>query len=268
MTSDKPIPFDVAVIGMGVQKVAHMTLEAVEFLRRCKRGFVVSPDQKAVDDFRDSLSSYLKPGDSLPPLESLSRAYRRDRKRYDNYREATGIVLAATESERPVAYLTPGNPVTFDRVAHEILAATRERNLRAVVIAGVSSVDTVLVDLQQDPAPGLPIFEASLFVGAKVQPDMRFAYLLMQIGVFGTNYPVIGREPRVNVLAPLKDYLLQFYPSDHLVVLVRSASHLNRPASIHPVQVGSLDHVPASARTGGLPVHPGSEHAEARCGVP
>jgi hypothetical protein len=227
-----------------------MTLEGIDVLRRCRRGFVVSPDQKAVDDFRAALGSCLKPGDSLPPLATLGQAYRRDRKRSENYAEATGLVLEAAEAERPIAYLTLGNPVVFDTVAQEILAGARARGWRALVIPGISSVDTVLADLGQEPAPGLQLYEASCFVGAAVKPDTRFACLLMQIGVFGTNYAVIGREPRADALAALKDYLLQFYPCEHVVVLVRSAPNLDRPASIHYVTVGSLDHVAPDSQRG------------------
>jgi uncharacterized protein YabN with tetrapyrrole methylase and pyrophosphatase domain len=203
-----------------------------------------------VDDFRDSLAMYVKPGDSFPPLVSLSPAYRPDRKRCENYTDATGIVLQATEAERPLAYLTPGNPVTFDTVAQRILAAARTRSLRTLVVAGISSLDTVMADLEQEPAPGLHVFEASCFVGARVRPDTRFACLLMQIGVFGTNYAVIGREPRWDALAPLRDYLLQFYPRDHLVALVRSAAYNDQPASTYRVTLGALDHVPAHAQRG------------------
>src|ERR1700722_20230522 len=210
--------FDVALIGTGVRNVAHITLEAIETLKKCKRGFVVSPDQQVVDDFRTSVSSCLRDGESLPPLESLSRAYRKDRERIMNYGEAAGIVLHALEAERPIAYLTPGNPVTFDRVAQEILQGARKRGLSAFVVPGVSSVDTVLVDLQQELAPGMQIYEASSFVGMKVRPDPRLSCLLLQTSVFATNFPVIGRKPRPDTLASLKEYLLQFYPPEHLMV--------------------------------------------------
>lgn len=250
MGSDKAIDFAIALIGMGVQHVTHMTLEAITVLQRCKCGFVAGADQKAVDGFRDTLASYLKPGDLLPALVSLSPAYRHDRRRRENYVEAASIVLEATGSQQPVAYLTPGNPITYDAVAHEILVGARTRSLPVVVIAGISSVDTVLVDLQQEPAPGLQVFEASCFVGAAVKPDARFACLLMQVGVFGTNYAVLGREPRVNALAPLRDYLLQFYPPNHSAVLVRSATYSYRPANVHRFTVGSLGQVPADALQG------------------
>jgi uncharacterized protein YabN with tetrapyrrole methylase and pyrophosphatase domain len=248
--SDNTIDFAIALIGMGVQDVTHMTLEAVAVLQRCKRGFVAGADQKAVDHFSGALASYLKPSDFLPDLVSLSRAYRHDRKRRENYREAANIVLEATGAERPIAYLTPGNPIAYDAVAHEILMGARTRSIPVVVIAGISSVDTVLVDLQREPAPGLQVFEASCFVGAAVKPDTRFACLLMQVGVFGTNYAVLGREPQMNALALLMDYLLQFYPRDHSAVLVRSATDSCRPANVHRFTIGSLGQVPADALQG------------------
>jgi uncharacterized protein YabN with tetrapyrrole methylase and pyrophosphatase domain len=248
--SDNNVDFAIALIGMGVQDVTHMTLEAIAVLKRCKCGFVAGADQKAVDQFRDALASFLGASDILPALTSLSPAYRHDCRRRENYGEAASIVLEAAGSTQSVAYLTQGNPIMYDAVAHQILTGARTKSLPVVVIAGISSVDTVLVDLQQEPAPGLQVFEASCFVGAAVKPDTRFACLLMQVGVFGTNYAVLGREPNVNALASLKDYLLQFYPCDHSAVLVRSAVCSQRPANVHRFTVGSLGQVPADAQQG------------------
>lgn len=261
VTTGKNANFDVAILGMGVRSVAHMTLEAIDTLKRCARGFVVSPDQQTVDDFRASVTSYLRDGESLPPLESLSQAYKKNRQRHENYREAGRIVLDALETERPIAYLTPGNPVTFDRVAEEILQGARERRLRAVVIPGISSVDTVLVDLQQELAPGMQIYEASWFVGMKVRPDTRLSCLLVQTSLFVTSYPIIDRKPQPDALALLKEYLFQFYPPDHLMVLVRSGAGWSDPASVYPVALKSLDNIPAEFQLGASMYIPPVEQA-------
>jgi precorrin-2 methylase len=250
MTTESTASFDVALIGMGVRSVAHMTLQAIEILKQCKRGFVVALDQQAVEHFRESILEHLKPGDSLPPLESLSRAYKRERFRSENYAEAGKIVLEAMQLERPIAYLTPGNPVTFDSVCQEILQGVRHREGRALVVPGISSVDTILVDIQQEMAPGVQIFEASWAVGARARLDTRFACLLLQTGVFCTNLPMIGQEPQTSALIALKDYLLQFYPIDHLVVLVRSGSRWNDLPNIHPLALDDLGNVPINAQLG------------------
>ena len=247
---DSPRDFAIAVIGMGIQRVAHMTLEAILVLQRCRQGFVAGLDQKSVEEFRRALVSHLGSDELLPPLVSLSPAYRPDRKRRENYVEAADAVLDGAATQAPVAYLTPGNPIVYDRVAKEILDGARARGLSVAVVPGISSIDTVLVDLRQEPGPGLQIYEASCFVGSGVKPDTRYGCLLMQVGVFGTNYAVLGREPHVQALAPLKKYLLQFYPAAHLTVLVRSAAREDRGASIHHVSVESLDHVPANLQQG------------------
>lgn len=250
MTPTENVHYDIAIIGMGIREVAHLTLEAIHVLKCCKRGYMVSPDQETVNKFRDSASTYLKLGESLPPLESLARVYQKDRLRTSNYDEASAIVLHAAENERPVAYLTPGNPVSFDSVAQAILTGAKKRNLRSTIIPGISSVDTVLVDLQQELAPGLQIYEASWFVGAEVRPDTRFFTLLIQTSVFGTNYPIIGREPRSNALSGLKEYLLQFCPQEHPIILVRSGSVWNEPPSIHTAPLCKLDSIPGAVQHG------------------
>lgn len=250
MNNKSPAQFDIAIMGMGVRDVAHITIEFINILKQCKLGFVVSQNQESVDKFRTSLSSFVSEGNLLPPLFSLTKAYDKERYRYKNYCEAASIVLDSANSDRPVAYLTPGNPVTFDRVAQEIINGSNELKLKLKVIPGISFLDTILVDIQQELAPGMQIYEASWFVGMEVSPDTRLSCMLVQTSIFGTSYAVIDRKPQKSTLIELKEYLLKFYPKDHLVALVRSGIDEDSPANVCPVKIGDLDNVSSSDQIG------------------
>ena len=236
--------YDVAIMGMGVRNIAHTTFEFVRVLKECELGFVVSLDQKSVDAFSSSLSSLSVEGKSLPPLVSLVETYKADRIRHENYQEAAKVVLDATADNRPVAYITPGNPVTFDRVAQELISGCVQRGLRFKVIPAISFIDTILVDLQQELAPGMQTYEASWFVGMNIRPDTRLSCLLVQTSTFATSYPILdGRHPKKSALMSLKEYLLKFYPDEHLVALVRSGISWDDSANICPVKIGDLDNI-------------------------
>lgn len=250
MSGDKVAGFDIVLIGRGVRDVAHMTLESLEALKKCKRGFVVSPAQEAVDAFREALLQKVKESESLPPLVSLSAAYQKDRLRLTNYSDAAQAVLDAAKSDPPVAYLTPGNPVIYDTVTHVILKGARASGLRTKVLPSVSFIDTMLVDLEEEPAPGLQIYEASWVVGAQVRPDTRFACMLVQISLFCTNFPVVDRMPETAAMRRLRDHLLKFYPSDHVIVIVRSGSGWSGLPTIQPLALGALDNVRGEIQLG------------------
>ena len=179
--------FDVAIIGMGVRSIAHFILEALDTLEEC-RGVRRVHRPAGRGRFRHFGFFVSARRRIAPAAESLSRAYRKDRKHIKNYGEAAGIVLDALEAERPIAYLTPGNPVTFDRVAQEILQGEADAGLSAFVVPGVSSVDTVLVDLQQE-LHGDADLQGVLVRGHEgCRPDTRLSCLLLQTSLFATNF--------------------------------------------------------------------------------
>jgi uncharacterized protein YabN with tetrapyrrole methylase and pyrophosphatase domain len=250
MTSESGPRFDIAIIGRGVRDVAHLTLESLEVLNSCKLGFVSVPTQEEVDVFRDSILKQFKTIESLPPLLTLSVAYRKDRSRTDNYADAGEVVLNAAKVQNPVAYLTPGNPVVWDAVTQRILEGSRLRGLRTKIVPGISFIDTMLADLEQEMAPGFQVYDASWVVGAEMQPDARTACVLVQIGLFCKNYPGIDTMPRATGLEVLRDYLLKFYPRDHLIVLVRSRTGGPTEPFVRPLALGELATVPGDCQLG------------------
>jgi precorrin-2 methylase len=82
MMTDDELGFDVAIIGIGVKDAAHMTIEAISILKSCRVGFMVAPDQRTADSFRQRLGNYTNT--EIPRILSLSESYCRDRLRCDN----------------------------------------------------------------------------------------------------------------------------------------------------------------------------------------
>jgi len=241
--------FDIAIIGIGVKDVAHLTLEALDALSRCTIAFMISSDQHAVDLYRERIQSHYSIA-RLPDMVSLASSYDPNRMRSFNYADAADVIFKGLTRLAPVAYLTPGNPVVFDSVTQLIIKRSKSEGRRVLTHPGVSSIDTVLVDLQQELAPGLQVYEASWLVGAEIIPDPRVAVLLIQINVFCTCYTNIGRQPRSSALKGLKEYLLRIYTSDHTVYLVRSAYSTHESPSVHEWSLRNLDCIPSEFHDG------------------
>lgn len=230
VNDERPEP-DIYVVGAGVRVPGHLTLEALDILGRCREIYTILPQP---------LHKWL-PAELVPRLRSLWPLYESGQPRRDIYDREVATVLDAAARERPVAYLALGNPVVFDSVSQGVIKEGTERGLDVCVIPGISSIDTILVDLNYEVAAGLQIFDASSLVGLHIEPRVDAACLLLQLGAFGTDYTTVGYEMQPGALTPLRDHLLRFYPAEHEVIFVTSAMQWEAKAQVDPLPLRELD---------------------------
>lgn len=204
---------DIYIVGTGVRVPDHMTIEAIEALTRCREIYtILHPSMEA-----------LLPREIAPKIKSLWPLYTPGSYRRDVYDAEIATVLDAASQQKTVAYLAPGNPVIFDSVTHGIIAGAPARGLTVQVIPGISSIDSILVDLHLDLAPGIQIFDASFLLANNVELRPDVACILFQPTAFGTSYVTVGYQPLSTAFAPLREYLMRFYPPDHEIMYVTSA---------------------------------------------
>jgi uncharacterized protein YabN with tetrapyrrole methylase and pyrophosphatase domain len=226
----------VYVIGAGVDPVRHLTIEAMRFLGACKEIWTNVP----IDVFRRL------PGNLEPAVRSLKPFYKDNQPRRQNYADVTRHILARAGELGAVAYLTQGHPIIFDSVATNLYRDGAAQGRTVTFVDGVSSIDTVLMDVRFDPGGGLQIFEATSFVYDKLKFDTRGALLLFQPSVFGMPTPRLTANAPHPDLRLLRDTLLEHYPANHIATFVRSATSFNPPFMI-AVEIGALDTVAPSA---------------------
>ena len=226
----------VYVIGAGVDPVRHLTIEAIEALGACKEIWTNVP----IDVFRRL------PEGLAQAVRSLKPFYKDNQPRRQNYADVTRHILARAGELGVVGYLTQGHPIIFDSVAANLYRDGTAQRIKVDIVGGVSSIDTVLLDVRFDPGGGLQIFEATSFVYDKLKFDTRGALLLFQPSVFGMPTPrLTASAPHPN-LRDLRDALLLHYPAGHVATFVRSATSFNPPFMIN-VEIGALDTVAPSA---------------------
>ena len=229
--NDKHLEPDIYVVGAGVRVPGHLTLEALDILGRCREIYTILPQP---------LHKWL-PGELVPQLRSVWPLYESGGLRREIYDREVATVLDAAERGRPIAYLALGNPIVFDSVTQGVINEGTERGLDVCVIPGISSIDTILVDLNYEVASGLQIFDASSLVGLGIEPRVDAACLLLQLGAFGTDYTTVGYEMQPGALTPLRDHLLCFYPAEHEVVFVTSAMKWEVKAKVDYMPLRDLD---------------------------
>lgn len=169
--------------------------------------------------------------------------------RTDNYdRVAREIIKAA--ADRPIGYVTYGNPMAYDRVAHNLVEYGREAGVPVRVVPGISSVDTILCDLRLDMAPAIQVYDASWMCVCQMTPKVDAPLLLLQMGNFGSLRAHYKERRDGSSLKELVEYLTQFYPSSHAVSLVHSTASEDQPAHLCQVTIANLTAVSADDLSG------------------
>jgi uncharacterized protein YabN with tetrapyrrole methylase and pyrophosphatase domain len=217
-------PHDLYVIGLGVSFPEHLTKQAIDAMASCSKLFSI---------VQEPLLPWL-PAEKMGKVEvvNLLDSYVDGTLRIENYNRAAEMVVQASSDGRPVGYVTYGNPMAYDTVAQLIVKKAAELGRKARVVPGISSLDSILCDMQVDIAPALQVFEASWMMAFQIVPRVDTHVILMQMGSFGSYRSHYGKRLSGGALTGLVEHLLAVYPKDHRVSLVRSTASGEHPEKI------------------------------------
>jgi hypothetical protein len=174
---------DLYLVGYGMHLPNDLTLETVAILKRCKRLFGLPPINATAF--------------GIPAMESIAVPDTPDD-------EIVTLVLDAA-ADGPVAFATFGNPMADTPQAHRLVEEAPGRGLTVHVANAVSSLDVIWAKLNIDPFLGCQIWGANDLVLSEAVPDTKTTLLV---------------PPAPANRGKLPDYLLRFYPPDHVVHLV------------------------------------------------
>jgi uncharacterized protein YabN with tetrapyrrole methylase and pyrophosphatase domain len=215
MTAQAVWPFDIGIVGTGIVGTHQLTREAEEVIRRCRRTFVI--------DSGFGMPAYLET--LCPVVTELGTLYEPGRDRLPTYRRMAAEVVSAAVAESPVCLATYGHPWIYCYPTTLITRAAPLLGLHVEVFPGVSSFDTLLVDLGVDVAlSGVQMYEATdlLLRRRPIQNDVTC--IIWQPTVVGDlTYPVKGST--IEQFKPLQEYLLLFYSADQEAAIVTTKTH-------------------------------------------
>jgi uncharacterized protein YabN with tetrapyrrole methylase and pyrophosphatase domain len=224
------LPFDVAIVGLGIIGVHQLTREAEETIRRCRHTFVVDSGFGVIPYLQGICGTVT----DLVPL------YRRGKNRLDTYRQMAAQVVNAALTSSPVCFATYGHPLVYCYPAELIQRAAKVFDLRIEIFPGISALDTLMVDLGLDVATdGLQMYEATdLLVRRRpVQDDVPC--IIWQADVVGESTYKTRRASKHELL-PLQNYLLEFYPPRHPITLVFSRTFPLQRSIVETYRMKSL----------------------------
>ena len=225
---------DLYIIGLGVSIPGHVTVQATRAMSRCVRLYSIVQEPPRLWLPKEHLN--------LEVINAL-KMYNEDSIRTQNYERAARTIIAALDSAHPLGYVTYGNPMSYDRVAQNLVEYAKASDITLQVVPGISSFDTILCDLTVDMAPAIQVVDASWLVACHIEPNIYMPALVMQVSVFGSFRTHYSQRPDSRSLEGLVEYLCRFYPPSHPVSLVRSTGQEGEPANVRTIALGNLCNV-------------------------
>lgn len=205
---------DIYLLGLGLCGYLQVTRETEQALAECTRIFFLHTEPY--------IDSYLRK--FTPNVENLYSLYKEGGNRLDTYKQIANTVMDAAKQSQPVALALYGHPMCFVTPTKLIRKLAPSRGLSVQMLPGISALDTLIVDLNFDPAVlGLVQYEATYCLLYQPILDPSVPCLVWQPGAVETrsHLPYPNKPERFH---RLRDYLKRFYSGSHKVALATSAS--------------------------------------------
>jgi uncharacterized protein YabN with tetrapyrrole methylase and pyrophosphatase domain len=232
MASRRRQRVDIYLLGRGiVDGVSQMTFEAMAALRASRLVFDLSGDARAIQKIHKN-------------VVDLCDDYWTGELCDDVYKRLEETIVAEVRKNGPgVSIVVDGHPMLFDDVNWSLLRNGKRRRLKVVAIPGISSLDTMMIDVGADLGNGAQIVHSNQLLLYDITLDPHLQTYVLQIGKFGTDF--FSRETKRNLpgrFTPLIAHLTRFYPADHMATLIIS---LGEKSIRRRVRLGELDNARA-----------------------
>lgn len=201
----------IIILGLGPGDPAHLTVEALKTLEAAQTVYLRTAKHPTVP----ALPQHLK-------LENFDDVYDRS----DNFAEVYSTIaaqlvkLAKENFDTPLVYAVPGHPLVGESSVLKVLAEAKAQNIATQVVSGLSFIEPTCAVLEIDPLQdGLTILDATELA---MRPEINLPRDK------GFELPVlrpllISQIYNARLASGVKLALMENYPDDHSVVLLRGA---------------------------------------------
>ncbi len=210
------------IVGTGIQCAGQLTTEAVQWIQA---------SQKVLYVITDPLSERILWNLNPNAMESMNVFYGEGKLRKYTYRQMVDHIMNYVRSGLQTCVAAYGHPGIFAKPSHEAIRRARREGYYAKMLPAVSAEDCLIADLGIDPGEtGCQSFEATTLLKQRREPDTHSYVLLWQVGAIG-QFVYSGQAFELSQpLQILVDYLHDFYPENHEVILYAAATE---PATAH-----------------------------------
>lgn len=224
---------EIVVAGVGMTSTRHMTFEVAEALTQSNCVFHMVTGVEAVK-FLQSINRN---------TYSLVGLYKDGHLDLDVYNQIASFLIAQAIAQHQIAFVVMGHPSIYVAPTHLLAFYAPKYGVNVRVLPGISSLDTIVATLPFDIGnSGLQILDANRIVSYALEPMSNTPLLVLQVGCFGSGYITRMQENGTARLSSLVEYLLNFYPGNHLIQLIECAMGSDHGGSIHTLPLSALAH--------------------------
>jgi tetrapyrrole methylase family protein/MazG family protein len=209
----------ITIVGLGPGDPKQLTLEAQRVLQEAGEVYLRTCHHPTV--------ASLPPG---PSLRFFDHLYEEKETFAEVYDEIARQMLELAQRPGGVVYAVPGHPLVGEASVQRILALARQQEISVRVVEGLSFIEAVLTCLGLDALAGLQIADATELAALQhpcLNPDSP---------------ALIGQLYNQQLASDAKLTLMNLYPDEHPVTLVRGAS--TDQAQVLTIPLYELDRQP------------------------
>lgn len=219
------------VIGCGIKFYAHLTTEAITYIRQSDIVLYLVNDP--------ILKSWIQKQNEN--TESLDFLYSSCSFRSEAYRRITNYVLDHLFQQKHVCFALYGHPCVFSKPGLESVKQAQEKGYFAKILPAVSAESCLFADLLIDPgSSGCQSFEATDFLIYQRQFDASSHLILWQIDAIGIIDHESTNNRKIGILL-LLDYLKNYYHHTDEIIIYEAAQYPGLEPRIIRTQ---LQHLP------------------------
>ena len=200
---------DLYLVGIGIRGMEQISQEALRTLKKCRKVFHLTDQQRQLAKIN-------------PHVVDLAPLYWTDEEQRDVYDRLVDLIMDEVEQGPGVASVIYGHPLFFDDVHVDLIKRSNRRGLRCVVLPGISSLDTLCIDLNIDYGEGLQVHEASDLVENELSLNPHIHTLIFQIAEFNSYTTCDTPSTGVGRFKPMERHLMKYFPADQPIIIAYS----------------------------------------------
>jgi len=214
----------ITIVGLGPGDGSLLTQEASELLQEAEEIYLRTRVHPAVA----SLPSHVR-------VYSFDHLYESEEEFEAVYEKIATEILQLGQRPQGILYAVPGHPLVGEDTVQRIRASAQQAGIEVRIVSGLSFIEAALPFLNIDPLDGLQIIDATVLAGhlfPSLDPDLP---------------ALVGQLYSRLVASEVKLTLLNLYPADHKVTILRSLGTAQAATETLPLyeldRVESFDHL-------------------------
>ena len=220
--SDKPKE-DIIIVGIGPGRLGQLTLEVYDILTRAKKIYFRY-------HFHPVFETLKQNGVNVVNLDYLYKI--KDITYGEVYSIMAETIIKDVKSSGNVVFAVPGNPFVLEDSTNLIINEAKKQGLSVKVIEGMSFLENMFLELRLDLNQGLQIVNlVKLLKEGKKGISPKIPCIIFSLTLPLSSQPTGKGEM---VFDRARDYLLNIYPPQHTVFLIKTTgapSYENRISS-------------------------------------